>query len=420
MGLIIRIWERLTHGLWFRPSIVALSLLALAIVVPMFEAEEHVDVPFLYGGGADTARTLLATIAGSLMTVLALVFSLTLIAMQLVSSQITPRAVRGFLGESTTQISAGSFVGIVLYCFVVMRHIRSARDDIAFEVPQISVTLGLVLGVVAMGLLLVFVNHIASWMQLANITQRIFRETRRAIDAWYPRRYAPIEHHAAPPEGDAIDVRSTNTGYIQFLATRNHRLDLPDEVSFVDLLVHTGDFVAKGDVLMKAWVTKADEEVCEDLASVVVVGAERDITQDAAFGLRQLADIALRALSPGINDPTTAAMCLNYLGALVAELGQRALEFHETSKKVRIPDRPFEAYVEEAFAEIIVFGAGQPRVMADVDRSLARCAAAVVGASERAEVIQRIRRRALEHAIREAPTSHDRATLQGLLDAATP
>ena len=113
-------------------------------------------------------------------------------------------------------------------------------------------------------------------------------------------------------------------------------------------------------------------------------------------------------------------MCLNYLGALVAELGQRALEFHETSKKVRIPDRPFEAYVEEAFAEIIVFGAGQPRVMADVDRSLARCAAAVVGASERAEVIQRIRRRALEHAIREAPTSHDRATLQGLLDAATP
>ncbi len=353
----------------------ALGFLAVGLILPAAERASGIGPTPIYSGSPDTARALLATIAGSLITVLALVFSLTLIAMQLVSTQLTPRALGGFLAERMTQLAAGVFVGTALYAFVVMGYIRSASEGGEPYVPQVAVIAGIFFAVAAMALLLVFVNHVASWMQLANITRRIFDGTSAAIDDQYAAPHdAPLPVSADDGDGARVEVAAPATGFVQYFAIRRDgEVVLPDGVERIELCIRPGQFVDRGDPLLFAWT--ATEPPRGALTDLVVIGAERDLDQDVDFGLRQLADIALRALSPGINDPTTACVCIHYLQALLSTLGTRRLVPRVADDpRVRLAPLDFEQLIGVAFEEIAHFGASQPRVMRVLDDRLVRLA----------------------------------------------
>ncbi len=424
MRWLIKTWRKLIHGLWFRPALVALVFVVLALLLPLADDRGwSKDVPFIYGGGPATARTLLATIAGSLMTVLALVFSLTLIAMQLVSSQLTPRALRGFLGARMTQLAAGFFIGTVLYCFLVMRHIRSALEEGSYAVPQMSVTVGLLLGLLAMAYLLAFVNHIASWMQLSSIIRRIAQDTLLTVEREFPDE-AEDESTTSlqPPDSAGLEVVAVRSGFVQYFVASRRQMEAPEPAEFVQMLVDTGDFVVEGQPLMKAWAREDTVELRDELRGLVVIGDERDVRQDVRFGLRQLSDIGLRGLSPGVNDPTTAVACLNYIKVILCRLASRRLIptiEADRPRPVLLPDRSFEDCVAESLAEFVQFSADQPRVAREVHAALKMIEerARQAGFQSRAEALVVFRSRCLAHAIDNAPSDYARQELSALTSA---
>jgi uncharacterized membrane protein len=240
-------------------------------------------------------------------------------------------------------------------------------------------------------------------MQLSSISRRIALGTLRTIRKQFPYEIGdqPSAAFEPPAGGEALEIEARRVGFVQYYAFNGGTLAPPREVRFLDLLVDTGSFIVEGQIIARAWIDgDASRELHEKLRALVVIGDERDVDQDAAFGLRQLVDIALRGLSPGVNDPTTAVACLHYLQMLIAELARRQLGVQvrgDDSRSIRLPGMSFEGYVDLAFEEIALFGAAQPRVLRELDSALQHIEAVVhgKGASGRASHLRTLRSRLL-------------------------
>src|SRR5205807_7087230 len=176
-------WRHLINGFWFVPLLISLLGPLLAV---FFLTLDHLvgqaDRTFLFSGGAAEASIILSTIAGALITVVALTFSITIIVLQLVSSQYTPRALRGFLQDRVTQIVAGSFFAISTYCLIVLTTLPDSSSRNPNFFPTISITVAMVLGLFALLLLLIFIHHTGSVIQVTDITARIAKQTIEAMD----------------------------------------------------------------------------------------------------------------------------------------------------------------------------------------------------------------------------------------------
>ena len=179
-------WRHLINGFWFVPLLISLlgPLLAFFFLA-LDNYVGEVDRTFLFSGGAAEASIILSTIAGSLITVIALTFSITILVLQLVSSQYTPRALRGFLQDRVTQVVAGSFFAISTYCLIVLTTLPDSSSRNPSFFPTISVTVALILGSFGLVLLLIFVHHTGSVIQVTDITARIATQTMEAMDVQY-------------------------------------------------------------------------------------------------------------------------------------------------------------------------------------------------------------------------------------------
>jgi len=368
-------WRHLVNGFWFVPLLISLLGPLLAL---FFLALDHyvgeVDRTFLFSGGAAEASIILSTIAGALITVVALTFSITIIVLQLVSSQYTPRALRGFLQDRMTQVVAGSFFAISTYCLIVLTTLPDSSSQNQSFFPAISITVAMILGSLGLVLLLIFIHHTGSVIQVTDITARIAMQTMQAMDPQYQTLISePLEAETSSPIRtryvEEIPARfcATRPGYIQRIVFSHLSNILQRPGLYLYLPVCPGDFVTEETVIAEVWPAQAADMACRKaIFDSIYIERERDFYQDALFGVRQLADIALRALSPAVNDPTTGVLCIKYLQAVFEHFmrGQpQPNVFHMANGasilEVRQPT--FREYLE-VFPEIGHYAGGNTRV----------------------------------------------------------
>jgi uncharacterized membrane protein len=291
--------------------------------------------PRLFGADAQSSRSMLSTIAGSMATIVGVTFSITVVAVAQASSQYTSRILRNFLSDRPSQVVLGMLAGTFVYCLVLIRTIRGDSD--ALFIPGLGILGAFVLAIVSFGFLVFFIHHIAESLQASQVLARVRRDTIAAID----RLYSDVPEGAtasAPPAPGADEWQWQNapeSGYLQqvdsdALVAWACRCD-----AVVRLTPIIGDFVVEGTPLLAISMrgTATDriaapgraDAAGADLADACSIGAYRTVDQDASFGIQQVVDIAAKALSPGINDSTTAVNAIDTLSAILIRLGPRAV-----------------------------------------------------------------------------------------------
>lgn len=283
------------------------------------------ELPWFGAMEADAARRILATTASTMVTIAGVVFSITMVVLQLASSQFGPRLLRNFVGDVSNQAILGTFVSAFLYCLVVLATIRNQPSGF---VPLVSTAVGLLSGVAGIGVLVFFIHHIAQSIRVERVIAAVVDELHRAIE-----RTCPAEATREAPEGDPKSAGPAGPGRL-VLAGASGYLRMVDEDGLVgmahdrDLLIRLrcrpGDTIIEGDVLGELWPVGATDEVAASVLAAIVIGSERTPTQDVRYVLRQLAEIAVRALSSGVNDPFTAAECIDGITAGMHRAALRA------------------------------------------------------------------------------------------------
>ena len=368
MQRLAAIWVNLRTSLWFTPSLIVLAGIAAAVGLSqagqIYPALAQSSLPALFGFSAEGSRAMLSAIATSMITVAGVAFSITIVALSLASQQYSPRVLRHFMGDRGNQVVLGTFVGIFAYCLVLLPTIRGTDGG---HVPALAVGFGVVLALVGVGCLVYFIHHVASAIQASAIVAAIAHETHQAIDAMFPETFGR-EAEPSPAGLDGLrwhPVPAPRSGFLQLL----NEPSLLRCAAVHDLIVRMecriGDYVLAGEPLIS--INRPDEKAGAAAASAFTIERYRTVDQDAAFGIRQLVDVALRALSPSLNDPTTAVLCLNYLADLLRHAASRQAEsrYRRAEGNVRLialrPD--FDELVRLAFDQIGESAAGSRSVL---------------------------------------------------------
>jgi uncharacterized membrane protein len=351
---------------WFVPALMVVNAVALAILLITLDTNVELHLaarwPLLFGAGAAGARGLLTTVASSMITVAGLVFSITLVALSLTSSQYSSRVIRNFMRDRVNQWVLGVFLGIFAYCLMVLRTIREGGEG-AF-VPTLAVLAGLMLAFVGIAVLIHFIHHIATTIQASSIVATAAQETLAAVDRLFPEALGEDDDEAADDTlARALAsqpwsaVPASKTGYIESL-DMDALLDVARTLeTFLRMEHGVGEFVVAGAPLVSLLDPgELDEATTGRLNAVYVIGRQRTVEQDVAFGIRQIVDIAMKALSPGINDTTTAVMCVDYLAAILGRLAKRRIGTPNGSEQgeLRVMARgpSFDGLLSEAFDQI--------------------------------------------------------------------
>lgn len=366
MPRLVYLWDRLRGSFWFVPAICATAGVVLAMVLLLVDhrLENRLsEVVLFYGGGAEGARSLLSTLAGSIITVLGLAFSITTVALQLAAAQLGPRLLRNFVRDPGNQIVLGMFVGTFAYCVVVLRAVRGQNGVVedAF-VPQLSVTAAVVLGMLSVGFLIYFIHHAAVSMQADHVIAAVASELDAAIDELFPEHLghdvgerAEASLPSDPPADEQMALPSPGSGYVQSIETERLVATAAKHDIVVRLACGPGDFVATGDAIARCWpASRLTPEVARSLTDSVVLGRERTLLQDALFGVEQLVEIAINGLSSSVRDPLTAVRCVDRLGAAIGRVADRAMPSplrHDGQDRLRVvaPAPTIETFVSVAF-----------------------------------------------------------------------
>lgn len=331
--------ESVESRLWPIPVTAILVAVAVGLALPRIDVSVDETLPlgmdsFVFNGGADTARSVLSSIAGSLITATSLTFSLTVVALQLASSQASPRVLRMFARDRHVHWTLATFLGTFAFAITVLRTIRSQDDAVAEFVPRVSVTVAFFLTLVSVVMLVLFLAHLAAQLRVETILKDIHAETDDVIDRESERHSAAVAFDGVilVPPGRHV-VTASESGFV----TSRDRLALVEAATKQRIVVQEARFVGEnvvaGTPLAYWWTSSAqapepDPEAVEAIEDAVrcahVVGYERTASEDVGFGVQQILDIALRALSPGVNDPTTAVHALGHLSAITARTAAMA------------------------------------------------------------------------------------------------
>ncbi|WP_182354263.1 DUF2254 domain-containing protein [Flaviflexus huanghaiensis] len=312
-------WGLLWSRFWAIPAASVLAAIVAGSLLPRWERALGEPFPFVFEGGPDAAREVLGTIASSTISVTGLTFSITLVVLQLVSSQFSPRMLSGFLASRVVQATLGIFLGTFIYSLTVLRSVLSEDEDIVAFVPRASVTLSFLLVLGCVGLFLAFIHLITSSMQVSRAISEIGEETMRLAKRLYPvsvEDAGPIQGPGWSPRPGDPRTHVTVEGHGSLVWINYRKLmawaDRHDAVMTIDRTV--GDYLVAGQPLLSIWwEDEPSESDLRQIHAAFELRTERERHQDIAFGLRQLVDIADRALSPGVNDPATAVQAVQEL-----------------------------------------------------------------------------------------------------------
>lgn len=362
-------WARASLFLVPTLFVVAAALLAQAAVSLDFGGTR---LPLVFTSTVESARALVSTVAAATVTVAGIAFSVSLLVIQLASSQYSPRVVHSLFRDPVNKRLMGVVVGTFSYCLVVLRAVRGSVEDGGDAiVPNLSVALAVLFGIASILAVVYFIDHSAHSMDVSEILQRITDQTvgqaKRAWPLANPDAGPPSERREVAPDGAGHTVRFKGNGWVEEFDTAS-LLDLVDDGGTVRLETAPGRYAVRGTALCTVWPRPGDEGDLEQRAHrAVQLGKSRTMRQDLAYGARQLADVGLKALSPGVNDPTTAQEAIFHLGAVMSELLRRDPPTREhrddRGRRLLVPEEVTHAdLVHLAFDELRRAAAPHPAV----------------------------------------------------------
>jgi len=361
---LLAIWRALRQSFWFVPGLMSLAAVALAFV--MLTVDSLIvgtggTVPrYLPSGDAAGARSILSTIAGSAITVAGVVFSITIAVLSTAAAQYGPRLLPNFMNQHGTQIVLGGFVGTFIYCLLVLSQVRTEALQ---PVPQYALSMGLLLGVASFALLIFFIHHVAMFIQVPRILADVGADLEHTIVQTFP------EGSQAEPDDDVsglegefddtvVEVTSRRSGYLQAI-DYDALVQLAAEQDWlVKVDVLPGHYLLHDQTVMQIRAAGGiDEEPMEQLHGIYLLGDARTSFQDPEFAVDQMVEIALRALSPGINDPFTAINCIDRLTAALRLLAGRELPSRvcrDSEGRARLLRRryDFDSFMAKAFNQL--------------------------------------------------------------------
>ena len=428
MNKLKQLWSNLRTNFWFVPSLMIAGSIVLAVVLIQADTtgsgQWQARWPRLFGASAAGARGMLSTIAGSMMTVVGVTFSMVLVTLALASSQYTSRILRNFMRDRATQIVLGAFAGIFTYCLIVLRTIRGS-DEGGF-VPSLAVAFGVVLAIGGISTLIFFIHHIASSIQASSIIASVADETLAAVNRLFPGQLGQD-----PPDGDGDQallplpelhwqtVPARRNGYIQNVDNPALLRLAREHQTIVRMERGIGDFAVEGTPLVSlALKDLPAKELIAGLQAAYSIGRHRTLQQDSAFGIRQIVDMALRALSPGFNDTTTAIMCVDYLTAILGRLASRNIpsshRYENGELRVIAIGPTFASLAAEAFDQIRASACGNVGILLRMLGAL-QTIASLTASPVRRQALHEQMEGIAELAARTIESPHDRTRLESRL-----
>ena len=425
-------WRRevLRTSLWFVPAIEVVAAIALfAGTLAADRAAYHGDfvLPgWVISGSADAARQILTTIAAAIITVVGVVFSIILVTLTLASTQFGPRMLRNFIRDRGTQVTLGTFVGTFVYSVLVLVSIGvGSHGDF---VPHIGVTVTLGLMVADLAVLIYFIHHTAISIQLPQVIAGIAADLAEAIKEQgggnaepHPKAGPTAAELLSHAEAGGGTLLAPASGYVQFI-TYQHLVRLATEADAVISLEHRpGHFIVRGHRFASVWPPEAAPLIRQALGRAHVVGPYRTLSQDVSFGIDQLVEIALRALSAAVNDTFTALTCIDWLGENLCKIVAQwhpARVYRDARGFIRVvaAEPSYDRLVQRSFEKIRQSSLGQPAVMIRMLEALTRIMAETTSEGQRRVLLEQadMINRACERSVPEAarPRRHP-AALRG-------
>lgn len=366
--------ERIRSSYWFVPAVMSFMAVALSTLMLYLDRRLADRIPldawWLYGGGDEGARVVLSAIMTAMISVTSVVFSITIVALTLAAGQFGSRVLRSFMRDRGNQITLGTFIATFAYAMLVLRSV-SGVDEAEF-VPPLAMSMGILLVFVSMGVLIFFIHHVASSIQADSVVRSIAVETEHAIDRLFPGEIGVEDPDGVDPtagkevrtslptrfDADARAVHASRGDQVQIVA-HERLMDLAVEHDLVvRLRARPGHFVVQGGLLAHVWKDGGlDPKLLDEVRDVFVLGRTRSLQHDAEFGILQLVEVAVRALSTGINDPFTAMNCVDRIASLLCRLSGRAFPEAERfdddgNLRVVAATSAFGGFVDAGFNQI--------------------------------------------------------------------
>ncbi len=371
---LAKLWDSLHSSFWFVPTLMVLLAIALSFITIWIdqrgEANLVENIGWAYSLGPSGSRAILSAIAGSMVTVATTAFSITIVALQLASSQFGPRLLRNFMQDTGNQIVLGTFISTFVYSLMVLRTVNGVEKD--EFVPHLAVSIGIGLAIASVGVLIYFIHHSASSIQVDQIIKQVGDDLDVAIDRLFPERIGQsaskqVQEESLPAIPDDFDrvaspIKTIVGGYIQAIDDKQLMQIAKENNLLLRVQQRPGRFVIQGSELVQVFPEeKVNKKLAVQINDAFILGSRRSEQQDVEFPLDQLVEIAVRALSPGINDPFTAIRCIDQLSAALCHLSQREIPSpyrYDDHDQLRIIVEPisFTDAMDAAFNQIRQYG----------------------------------------------------------------
>lgn len=368
---IANLWEVLHDSYWFIPSLMVIGAILLGLLLLYIDQRIEIgtwhagNISFVYRGGIGSARELLSDIASSIIAIAGVSFSITIVTLSLASTQYGPRLLRHYMRNTGNQIVLGTFVSTFIYCLLIYCQIPDA--GIWDTPPRLAVSFAVVLAFVSIGIFIYFIHHMSEFIRADVIITAAFRELLARIESLYPEEIGldveqvPEDVDFQMPgdfESNSKPVMTPKSAYLQAIASES----LIQLASRHDLLIRLdcrpGEFLIQNRPAARVYpADRLNSKIEEELRAVFIYGYHRTPEQDVGFAINELVEIALRALSPSLNDPFTAIACLDRLTAGLCRLSERRFPSRirlDAGNQTRVIARIFsyEEIVEAAFGPI--------------------------------------------------------------------
>lgn len=368
-----KLWDSLHSSFWFVPTLMVVLAIGLSFITIAIDQSREMNIigelGWAYSLGPNGSRAILSAIAGSMVSVATTAFSIMIVALQLASSQFGPRLLRNFMQDTGNQVVLGTFISTFVYSLMVLRTINGVEET--EFVPHIAVTCGIGLAISSIGVLIYFIHHSASSIQVDQVIKKVGSDLDDAIDRLFPEkigRSAPQQQEermadiAREFDRVSCSIKAGKSGYIQTIDDKQLMQIATDKKLLLRVQQRPGRFVVKGSELVRVFPEdKVNKQLIAQINNAFVLGSQRTEQQDIEFSIDQLVEIAVRALSPGINDPFTAIRCIDQLNAALCHFAQREIPSpyryaHNNQLRVIAEPITFAEVTDTAFNQIRQYG----------------------------------------------------------------
>ncbi|MEO7800564.1 MAG: DUF2254 domain-containing protein [Ginsengibacter sp.] len=365
-------WFNIQSSLWFLPTIMALASVVLAFAFLELDSSiTYKDFPiawFIYGGQPDGARSVLSTIASSMVTIAGVTFSITLVALTMASSQFGPRLLRNFISDKGNQFVIGTFISTFIYSLIVLLTIRGSDDD--EFIPKISVVFAFLLAILSLGVLIFFIHHVSTSIQADYIINSSYKDFRKVTDNYLLNEGDSVENidiSASLKQVKAeyllsTEVHCDKSGFIQSVDYEGACKWAEKNNAAIEWLIYPGSFVTIHHVFAIVYHQSLQPLQTEkQIQDFIVTRYQRTPNQDLLFSLKQIVEVGVRALSPGINDPHTAITCIQWIGAALSELSTKKFGnpfLRDSSANIKVIKKQitYQDIADTSFDQLCLYG----------------------------------------------------------------